>query len=331
MTIAISIPVHEEPLVVINQIQNIKKYVPNAVIVIHISIEFTVCGELKKFIASEKNVFLNPQRLSCCWGNIIDAHISNFEYIKQVADFDYFMFHASNDMYILPGVENYISQYDVGFHVHKIIKKTRWWPSACALEDSVLEEIVKLSGAECIVATQIESSFYKKEIFEKIVQVIQKSRKKVHEKGLPEYQKNYTREEVYFSTIAYKLLQDSNDMKRGYPTTYSEVHDFDRILWRKQYFTWGVYHRLKLGKIIPKSEYDKFERNYTERFTQKNPTALTVNKIKKLIKNQSSFLNKHKVLNDSVTRYTLYGSKVFSVKRVPRKINDPLRVFINSL
>lgn len=330
MKVAISIPVHERQDVVIDQIKNLKKYVPCALIVIHISSEMKECEELTSFIVNEPQVYQNPQRLMCGWGNIIDAHISNYSYLKSITDFDYIMFHASNDMYIRKGVEQYISQYDVGFHVHKIYKISRWWPSVYALEDPVIKEIVDLLGAESIVATQIESSFYRRDLFEEIIEVVQKARKQLEDKGKTEYKEAYTREEVYFSTIAYYLLQ-KRGLHRGYPTTYSEVHDFDRALWRRQYITWGIYHRLGLCKVIPRQVYDKFEKDYSERFANKNTTALTISIVKKLVDKPSVYLNKHIYLNDSVTKYRLYGEQIFSVKRVPRETNDPLRVYINNL
>lgn len=330
MKVAISIPVHEKQDVVINQINNIKKYVPEAILVIHISSEMEECADLEAFIANEDKVYCNPTRLRCGWGNIIDAHISNFNYLKSIVDFDYIMFHASNDMYIREGVEQYIAQFDAGFHVHKINKNSRWWPSVCALEDPIIMEILNILGTELIVATQVESSFYSRELFDDIVEIIDKARKEVTRKTGFNYQKNYTREEVYFSTIAYYLIQEKG-LLRGFPTTYSEVHDFDRALWRKQFITWGIYHRFGLGRIIPRSTYNLYEKRYSDKFVRKNSTALSISTVKKLLNDQSKFLNKHLYLNDSVTKYRLYGECIFSVKRVPRAMEDPLRVFINNL
>ncbi len=330
MKVAISIPVHEKQDVVINQINNIKKYVPEAILVIHISSEMKECADLEAYIANDTNVYFNPTHLRCGWGNIIDAHISNFNYLKSIMDFDYIMFHASNDMYIRKGVELYISQFDAGFHVHKIYKISRWWPSVCALEDPVVDELLKLLGAESIVATQIEGSFYRKELFDDVVEAIEKARILTAQQDKSDYAKSYTREEVYFSTVAYHLIQEKG-LNRGYPTTYSEVHDFDRALWKKQYITWGIYHRLGLKAFIPRTKYDQFEKNYSEKYAKKNPAALTIDTVNKLKNEQSVFLNKHLYLDDSVTKYRLYGDKIFSVKRVPREIDDPLRVYINNL
>ncbi|MBE5832914.1 MAG: hypothetical protein E7306_14400 [Butyrivibrio sp.] len=331
MTIAISIPVHEKQYVVIDQIKNIRKYVPNSVIIIHISAEFTDYSVLADYIYAEDRVYLNPERLSSRWGRIVDAHISNYKYIKSIEAFDYFMLHASNDMYILPGVENYITEYDAGFHIHKIYKPSRWWPGAYALEDPVLKETIEMISAESVVATQVEGSYYKNELFGVIVAIIEKAREQVAQRHIPKWSKDYTREEVYFSTIAYKLLQKNENARIGYPTTYSEVHDFDRMLWRRQYITWGIYHRLGLEQFINRAYYEQYEKNYTRRLENDNPAALTVGKVEKILSNPASFLRKHSYLNDSVTKYRLYGDKVFSVKRVPRRINDPLRRFINSL
>ncbi len=328
MKIIISIPVHEEQDVVINQIDNIHKYIPKGIIVIHLNRTFVECDRVTAFVRDKSYVYINPERLNCDWGNIIDAHISNYKYAKKLIEFDYILFQSSNDMYIIPGVEKYISCYAAGFHVHKIYKKSRWWPSGFALEDPILKEITNIIGAD-IVATQIEGSFYKKEIFDSIVRIIEQARLIVKKRNVL-YAKNYTREEVYFSTIAYKLISIQKGT-RGYPVTYSEVHDFDRFLWRVQHLTWGIYHRLFLHMFLDRKKYDYFESAYTQRIIEKNPTALNMTIIKKLIGKQNVFLSKHRYLNDSVSKYQLYGDRIFAVKRVPRDMDNPLRIFINSL
>ena len=159
---------------------------------------------------------------------------------------------------------------------------------------------------------------------------VDKARGLAAQREKSDYIKSYTREEVYFSTVAYHFIQERG-LNRGYPTTYSEVHDFDRALWKKQHITWGIYHRLGLKAFIPRTAYDQFENNYSEKYAEKNPTALTIDTVNKLKNEQSVFLKKHLYLNDSVTRYRLYGEQIFSVKRVPREIDDPLRVYINNL
>lgn len=330
-TLAISIPVHENQQVVINQIQNIEKYVPSSIIILHLSRDFEDSRELLRYIEMDDRVFLNPTRLESGWGNIMDAHISNFNFVKKNEDFEYFMFHASNDMYVLSGVESYITGYDAGFHIHKIYRKSRWWPGEYALEDQNLKAIMADIDAKEIVATQIEGSFYKKELFEQIVNVIDGSRNNLVLQDNQTAKRIYTKEEVYFSTIAYRFLQNKEDTKVGFPTTYSEVHDFDRMLWRLQQITWGIYRRLPISWLVPKSKYDELEKSHAQRLAARNSTALSISKIRNLINNRSDFLKKHSYLNDSVTKYRLYGNLIFSVKRVPRDMNNPIRIYINNL
>ena len=109
MKIAISIPVHEKKDVVLDQIMNIKFYIENPVIVLHISKDFYEnehgdFHELKEI----KNVYINPENLETGWGNILLTHVSNYYYIKGMVEFDYFILHASNDMYLKTGIEDYI-------------------------------------------------------------------------------------------------------------------------------------------------------------------------------------------------------------------------------
>lgn len=66
-----------------------------------------------------------------------------------------------------------------------------------AHKDDVLKKIMEKCNAKNIVASQVEGSFYSREIFEKIADATQ---------GIDFSQgESYTREELVFSTIAYSF------------------------------------------------------------------------------------------------------------------------------
>lgn len=320
--IVVSIPIHEESDVVINQVNNIIRYIPGVNIVLHIAKTFVDAPEVVEKLKDYKNVFVNPERLESGWGNIMWTHVSNFNYITQIVEFDYFVLHASNDMYVRAGIEAYISQYDAGFHIHHIYKKSRWWPGNCALEDNDLKKILTVIKSHEVIATQVEGSFYRKEVFSRIVKALTST---VENKHLPP---DYTREEIYFSTVAYSFVDHE---RIGFPTTFSEVHRFDRKLWNVEFLTWGIYHRLKIYRFVDRDKYDHFEQHYIEKHFCKNRWTISVKDVEQIVRNNKSFIRRNMYLNDGVTRYKLYDYGIYSVKRVNRKMSDPVRIYINNL
>ena len=115
----VSIPVHENLDVVKDQICNFKKYILGVGIVIHISEKFH--RQMKRFEDLEdiRDVFINKEHINTNKKGIIYAHISNFKYVSGYCKFDYFIMHASNDMYVKKGITEYIYNYDAGFNIHK--------------------------------------------------------------------------------------------------------------------------------------------------------------------------------------------------------------------
>jgi len=320
--IVVSIPVHEKPEVINNQIENFKKYIENVIIVLHVSKGFFLHYSLKE-IDQTDNVYINPTNLDTKWADIINTHISNFHYISSLIDFDYFVLHASNDMYIRPGFDKYISRYEAGFNRRKVIKKnSHWWTGNMALEDYQLKAMMDSCGQSMIIASQVESSFYKKELMKAIVSIIE-----------AHYDDNsktdiYPREEVYFSTIASKLV--SRELV-GYPTTFSEVHRFDRVLWGIRDITRYVYRRLGLRQIISQETYNCFEELYGRLLFKSKFYRTNKRIVKKLVNMDLNYINQNSYLNDGSGCFRLYNAEIFSVKRIERNIKDPVRVFISEL
>lgn len=320
MKIIVSIPVHEKPEVIKNQIQNFKKYIDNLYIVLHVSKGFLEQYDIKE-IDNIEGVYINPVHLDTKWADIIHTHISNFHFISKIMDFDYYVMHASNDMYIKHGFSNYIQKFDAGFNVRKVIKKdSHWWPGNMAINDSALKNMMADCGQTMIIASQIESSFYKKGIMEEIVSII--------EKYYPVAEKDnaYSREEVYFSTIASNIVSWD---RIGFPTTFSEVHRFDRTLWKIREVTRFIYQKSPLLILIPQRYYDRSEVIYNNVLFKSKFYKTTRGTIKRLLRNDKKYINKNSFLNDGSGQFRLYENEVFSVKRVERDILDPVRIFIS--
>lgn len=321
MKIVVSIPVHEEPDVVKNQIENFKKYIKDVIIVLHVSKSFFENYSVDK-IGTYPSVYINPTHLDTKWASIIQTHLSNFRYICTQLDFDYFVLHASNDMYIRAGFNEYISHFDAGFNIRKVINRnSHWWPGNLALKDTQLKQAMNACGQTMIIASQVESSFYKKSLMKQIADIIEIYYDPTVENLV------YPREEVYFSTIASKLVSWNNV---GCVTTFSEVHRFDRTLWRIRDLTRKLYnHGLKL--ICPEDFYYKIENYYNDKLFKSGFYKTTCKTINKLLENDIPYIYKNSYLDDGSGQFQLYGEKLFSVKRINRKMSDSVRQFITNL
>ncbi len=319
--IVVSIPVHEKPDVIKDQILNLKKFMENPVIVLHVSNSFYELYDEKEFIDIE-NVYINPKHMDTKWADIIHTHISNFEYISSQVDFDYFVLHSSNDLYIRKGIEKYMANYHAGFNIRKVVvKDSHWWPGIAAFRDEQLKMIMSECGQNMIIASQIEGSFYKKEIMCEIVKIIKENYNYLIEK------ENYTREEIYFSTIASSLL----DWKEvGKPTTYSEVHYFDRTVWKWRDRTRKWYRYVRW--CVSQKMYDRFEMKCNNGMFRMSFYKVNEKIVQDILENKNRCIEKNRYLNDGSGMFELYeGNNIFSVKRVERDYNNRLRKYIRNL
>ena len=236
----ISIPVHEKTEVVIDQIINYKFFCPNCGIVLHISKGFDYKNSFhneKEFmfiLATFENVFVNPEHFDTNFADIVHTHISNFEYISKIVDFEYFSLASSNDLFVrnMPEIKNCDVNFD---YTIKVFRLPNWVYYNHALKDKYLHDILSYFGGTIsdIKNSQIEGSSYKKEIFQEIARVINKFyryKEVVHQERII-----YPREEVYYQTVAYNLNKEFINKKSNYTfvawnhhelfPTLQEIHD----------------------------------------------------------------------------------------------------------
>ena len=324
MRIVISIPVHEKPELINDQIKNIQKYIKNPTIILHISKVF-----YKKYKESDikiyDNVYINPTHLETKWGGIYQTHVSNFKYIKSKIDFDYFLLQASNDAFVRKNIESYICKYDAGLN-RRILwqRNSRWWPCACAYDDVSLKKIMNSIGVTRIIVSLIDGSFYINNIFDYISNVIDKY---ITQDDIKNFN-FYGREEVYFSTIAQKAVDFS---KCGFPTTFSEVHRFDRMIWNirnKLDFLYDIGIKIFLNRNL----MDSIENKINNALFRSRVYKIKKCDIKAIILNNIEYLNHNSILNDYPGYFRLYDeNNLYSVKRVPRDLENNIRKYINNL
>jgi len=237
--IVFSIPIHEKFEVVLDQVINFFYYNNNCAIVFHISQGFNYESSLIskdsfiQIISKIGNVFVNPESVRTGLGDIIQVHLSNFKYISTKAEFDFFCMSASNDMFIKKGMYDYIKNYDCGYCLVNVLNiDWHWRTGESAKKDDTLKRIMKELNTEVIYGSQIEGTYYKKELFANIVREIENyfDYKLISEK--------YPRDEIYFTTVAEALQgqKDTSSLLKGNLVTY--------IPWRT------ITMNIKIRKIV---------------------------------------------------------------------------------
>ena len=216
----ISIPVHEKTEVVLDQIVNYRRFCPDCGIVLHISEKFNYADSFhneKEFLfilSTLENVFVNPRHMNTGYADIVQTHVSNFEYVSKIVDFEYFSMGASNDLFVrdMPKIEDC----DLSVEYGDLINESNWNWYNHTLRDDYLKQILDYLGAKVsdVKVSQIEGSTYKKELFGGIVDVIKKFYD--YDRVVNESKVIYPREEVYYSTIAYMLNKNLKNTKSNY-------------------------------------------------------------------------------------------------------------------
>ena len=312
--IYISIPVHEKPEVVVNQMQNFARFLPEAKIVLHVSkgAKFSV-NELEDVLknANVSHALVNPTQVETKWGSIIQAHLANVRYIIQQDDAEKVIFHSSNDMLIMDGLSEYLKDKKNIFHLRKCTSDSLWWVARRALKDN---EISTFFNNE-IYASQIEGSMYESQLLKNLLHEIDE-KNLILDNGI-----FYPREEIIFSSFATKFSISSD----GFPYIYSQIHSFDR----------------KFFSVINKSKIFFFGNHWVNRlFRTILSRALTILDKKNIdisltnqIINREYPTKKFVTLTDGISlTWTIYErGSLFGVKRVKRDLTDPLRLYISNL
>lgn len=200
-----SIPIHERLEAVVDQIINIQSLNEDAGVVLHLSLGYEdknsdlSLSEFEQLITQYKNVYINPNRVRTGNYDIIQAHIENFNFAKNVVDFEYFCMCASNELFIRPGLYDYISKYDCGLDYNDVDCNVKWKAGRQAQVDESLKLMMSSLDTTKIVGSQVEGTFYRKQLYERVADVIMR---------YYDYRTMdvaYAREEVYFSTIFWAI------------------------------------------------------------------------------------------------------------------------------
>ena len=257
----ISIPVHEKTEVIIDQIVNYKHFCPDCGIVLHISKGFNFKDSFhteKEFLfilSTFKNVFVNPIRLDTAFADIVHTHLSNFKYISSIVDFEYFCLNASNDLFVrkMPIIK------DWDFNCPYVeARYTESW-NEYIYRDEYLERILNYFGKNKsdIQKSQIEGSFYRKDLFQKMSDVINAFYNYEEILKIGREKRNvYPREEVYFPTVVHLLHGQTKNCNLCY--TF--------VGWEDPYFrpTMPEIHQIAQGKMRGRYSVKRIGRNIND-------------------------------------------------------------------
>lgn len=220
MKAVVSLTVHEKVPVVLDTLANFRRFFPEAQIVVHASPEWAtkrlgLFPESLEPLEKLEGVHLNPTRLSVGWGNILHAHLSNFEHaLRVVGDFDYFVLHASNDLYVRPGVSEYMTRFEAGVRTPTV--EPNWDMGIAAREDPSFRRLLAELGDPPVRSGQHEGAFFARELFRQIADLIAR-----HYDVEASFQPPLiAREEIWISTITAALAKGA----LGLPFVYSDAH-----------------------------------------------------------------------------------------------------------
>lgn len=167
--ILISLLAHENLDVILDQIGNFRKFAPDSGVVIHLSRQFTeavpdALGVLSKL----ERLWVNPCPFYTGTGMVLKCHISNFLHAqREQVNFSHFSLHASNDLFVRPGVEEYIRRKNYGFFLHDPFHGSNFvnWRKSFR-QDRAYRKMMLASGSPVTrYASQVEGTFYPREDF----------------------------------------------------------------------------------------------------------------------------------------------------------------------
>ena len=180
--VVISIPVHEESLVVADHLRNIRKFVPNSVVVLHASadgpdnfkndMDSLANGEFNNFVYINDTSYHTYAANEA--GNVYGlstVHSSNFRYINSIVnDFDVFALETSNDMFVRKGVESLWEQYRCACGIKK--DSVEAWRNRDIGARNLIDSLNKFAPVKFIEKHAQEGTFYPKEVFKQVSDIV---------------------------------------------------------------------------------------------------------------------------------------------------------------
>lgn len=296
-----SLPAHEKPDVLVDQINNINRFNRefSILIILHLSKRFVISDEQKKEIAEQPNVIINPESIITGFmdGSLYEAHLSNINHIYSLGiNFGHIIFLASNMMFIRPMWE---LKTDFIGSSHDAVLHKGWFQAWMAVRD-------KNVNAYKIYGSQIEGLFISKPLLDKML---------AHLLAIS-FKKLFTQPEVVkrngFWIKVFRQLRKPR-FKKWVETNYTliPVH-------------WFTLSHLPFARIAYATEevyFATIAKLYEEQFTFGGKEL-----------SFQDWQNSNIVTKDSIQWLrSSENTNYVCTKRVDRQIDDPIRVYIRQL
>ncbi|MEO5713813.1 MAG: hypothetical protein ABIT37_10035 [Luteolibacter sp.] len=304
----ISLIVHEKPEVILNQLRNFRHFAPAATIVLHVSKAMDLTPDLLREIEALGQIHVNPVRVGTSIHSLQGPHHENLRFVFSLnpAETDVVAFHASNDMLVRKGVENYIQSCDAAYYHDGILNpSTDPIGAAKILGDEEFTALRSQAGAEVVIYSQVEGTFYQIKHLLRAFNLIDKAGMDLT-KSRP-----YFAEEIILPTLIHGFLKNSGQSV-GMPYVLSELSFIVK------YFE--IANKL-FGHGIAAKVFCRLLRMV-------GPTRVSPRLVDGIRNGDIGSYEKFRKSN-GVVRFNTRDS--YGVKRVLREIDDPLRRHISAL
>ena len=301
--IAISITSNDSPAVLQSLLKNFSAASAHLHIFLHISKNSNY--EVPDFFELENqysNLTVNRKSAFTVWGNIFQGHLENLYLIASDPSFSHFTFHATNDLFVRKIPIDYFERFRVGYFNNNLSKRHSWFSANYVNRDPRLLKLNDYFGFVYGVQSQIEGSFYPFDFLSQALKLMRKFDLKPHD--------TYPVEEVYLPTLARNL----GLLPQAEPYIFSEVQRYDQVrtLIRGAKIDLGSTNLLNIfAKVY--QEYGRSELSKIDIDEIKEKTVPLICRgtiLKQIFRTESS------------------SREIFGVKRIPRELDNELRMYI---
>ncbi|MBS0209193.1 MAG: hypothetical protein JSS27_09585 [Planctomycetes bacterium] len=169
MRLLFSVPVHESNDTAKDLARNVLRFNPGSILVVHVSQLFDNFDF--GYFDSLPNVIVNPRRHVTQRGRgLMHCHLSNYRHLKkQGIEFDAFCIISSNEMFVRPGLAQYVSRVKNGFQAVEFNKEAGWHNFARHHEDSSqVKMLLKSLNVPQMFGGQTEGQFFEPRVMDEI-------------------------------------------------------------------------------------------------------------------------------------------------------------------
>ncbi|TCQ10346.1 hypothetical protein C8J34_102756 [Rhizobium sp. PP-F2F-G36] len=166
--ILFSIPVHDRPDIVRDQIENINYFCPGSFICLHVAEGAAASRDEFARACDFENVVLNPHSLGFTLSDgLMHTHVSNFLHMLDTGlPFDKVVLVSSDEMLVKDGLGDYVSRYPLGVHAEVLDLATDWGVfNPELLQTAAMQGFLKTLGLPLFFGGQAEGQFFSKSIF----------------------------------------------------------------------------------------------------------------------------------------------------------------------